>query len=152
MTPLNTIIEEEKKSARYWFISEYCVKRPAQAVRWIRSIFFDDHDQIKKILESHDRAITTAMQRAYEAGRAQENTPDTGWDKITFENEFAHWWNNKPALTERIEDHIQTLLTSRDTYWKESLKKELLSCVTAEGGDCYFLRVAKDSPLFDNLK
>lgn len=28
------------------------------------------------------------------------------------------------------------------------LQKEILSCVTAEGDDCFFLRVAKDSPIF----
>ncbi len=51
------------------------------------------------------------------------NTPDTEWDKITFENEFAGWWDYKTALTERIEDHITHLLTSRDTYWKERVRE-----------------------------
>jgi hypothetical protein len=53
------------------------------------------------------------------------NTPDTEWDKITFENEFAGWWDYKTALTERIEDHITHLLSSRDTYWKERVRKEV---------------------------
>lgn len=81
MTTLNTIIEEEKKSARDWFTSEYCVKRPAQGIRWIRSIFFDDYDQITKILESHDRAITTAIQRAYEAGRQSVDISKDVWNE-----------------------------------------------------------------------
>jgi len=58
MTNLQQLIERRQGE----FIHEYCVKRPAQPIRWIRSIFYDDTDQIEKILQ-HDRLTATEAYR-----------------------------------------------------------------------------------------
>jgi len=58
MKNLLEVIEEGRER----FIKKYCVDRPAQPIRWIRSIFWDDTDQIETILEhqtSHTKAILT---------------------------------------------------------------------------------------------
>jgi hypothetical protein len=47
-----------------------------------------------------------------------------------------------------------TLKAVREEEREKVIKKasiEILSCVTAEGDDCYFLRVSKDSPLLQTL-
>ena len=48
-------LETMQREGREHFIKEYCVKRPAQEIRWIRSVFLDDEDQIETILCEMDR-------------------------------------------------------------------------------------------------
>jgi len=52
-------------------------------------------------------------------------------------------------MKDEVKKFIQKTLDTHSAHLVERTKKELLSCVTAEGENCYFLRVAKDSPLFD---
>ena len=55
-------------------------------------------------------------------------TPDTEWREEFFEK-FSHIQAIKNERSgnayTRITDFIQTLLTSRDTYWKERVRKEV---------------------------
>src|SRR3990167_3565283 len=48
------------------FIREYCVKRLSQPIRWIRSIFWDDAEQIETILnyiaQSYQIGLTQSRQ------------------------------------------------------------------------------------------
>jgi transcription termination factor NusB len=53
------------------------------------------HNKMPK--DTVEETLLTKLQREY---------------KIEFENEFASWWDNKPALTERIEDYINTLIAN----------------------------------------
>ena len=49
-------LEQLKAEARANFTVKYCVDRGLR-IRWIRSIFFDDQDQIIKILEAIDKTV-----------------------------------------------------------------------------------------------
>ena len=82
----------------------------------------------------------------------------------------AYWTHLESCATGTSEDgkvlyvrvdkeHFDQALKTRDSIKElelqkareevlETLKKEILSCVTAKGDDCYFLRVNKNSPLF----
>ena len=83
------------------------------------------------------------------------NTPDMEYARNKLNKTYlrlAYGKSDIQKTKKEVDDILNEIITSRDTYWKETINKELLSCVTAEGGDCYFLRVAKDSPLLDNLK
>jgi len=46
------------------------------------------------------------------------------WRK-EFENEFAGWWDYKSAMTERIEDFIDSLLKSEQEEVERELDKPL---------------------------
>lgn len=48
-------------SARDKFIQKYCVDRPGQKIRWIRSVFMTDTDMIEAILEALDEAEKTSF-------------------------------------------------------------------------------------------
>jgi hypothetical protein len=63
MTNLKKLIERRQGE----FKREYCVDRGLK-IRWIRSIFYDDTDQIEKILEHDTQSITEAHQAGYQKG------------------------------------------------------------------------------------
>ncbi len=62
--------------------------------------------------------------------------------------------NNDKVLKESTDSLIDFIASEKSKSYEEGkhqFVKEILNCVTAEGRDCYFLRVAKDSPIFTQL-
>ena len=113
MTTLNTIIEEEKKGAKESVLETF------------------DDGTIRYCPRDLETKITTAMQRAYEAGKADsahENTPDIEWEKgwkFKLQEMVAEYQHGRLALSCDVLEFVESLLTSRDTYWKERVRKEV---------------------------
>lgn len=150
MTTLNTIIEEEKKAFDEAFM-EYAYEN--------ENTLLDNDTDGEKVKDF----LTTAMQRAYEVGKAdnaQANTPDTEVEAL--EDFYQHMLKSTPVLDSSqrasLKLKVKTLLTSRDTYWKERVRKIYLKILrkaretdyadTTEYDECAKLL----KPLLDNLK
>lgn len=114
MNTLNTIIEEEKFEEK---IDTIC----KQADQYQINAGYPVDVPVKTIILS---LFTTAMQRAYEAGKADsahENTPDIEWEKKIREK-LSVAGSDGFAIDADIDGVIEIVtqtLTSRDTYWKE---------------------------------
>ena len=124
MTPLNTIIEEEKKEFEARFCNERICKcclnkecnHSTTGCPWYQNDVFlhtDNAIQIKAFL-------TTAMQRAYEAGREER---DTYWKEMV-----------------------------RKETLQELLKEYHCNEIEGKGYDFYFSIRTKLNTLLDNLK
>lgn len=79
-----------------------------------------------------------------------KDTPDTEWEKTVdswrmfSDSDLIHY---DYYTVKTIKDFIRTLLTSRDTYWKERLEE----IMKLDIGDCSPTRTALQT-LLDNLK
>ena len=63
---MKNLTKELQERNREEFIKKYCVKRPAQEIRWIRSVFYDDKDQIETILCEMERDTAQTVQTTLE--------------------------------------------------------------------------------------
>ena len=154
MTTLNTIIEEEKKEFDVQF-AETPELSEIERKELVEAGFSVEAEPLIPKTEAW-MFTTTAMQRAYEAGKAdsaQENTPDTEGstvqdavqDAVQDENtpdtkkfDVIGWLRNTYGLDDddclsagRVQELCESLVydfqTSRDTYWKERVRKEVES-------------------------
>lgn len=101
MTTLNTIIEEEKEKARKQFddspvsLRIDALERYAHVHGWFQ---FEG----RTIQDEIDTIVTTAMQRAYEAGQSEE--------RAKIREEFDEWFKRG---TEDVEDWAERVLTPK---------------------------------------
>jgi len=84
---MSTSLEQMRATAERSFIEKYCVDRPAQPIRWIRSIFMDDRDQINKTLEAIDEAVLAG----YNARTQEVETARDQEAKLWFETWYSHY-------------------------------------------------------------
>ena len=83
------------------------------------------------------------------------NTPDTEWEKIG-EDQWHQTWRHKEHGERLINTELLNyILTSRDTYWKERVRKEVEGMPNATRDECYNEKVICPDDLLkalDNLK
>ena len=116
MTPLNTIIEEEKEAFDA-FLDQYTGKHEKD--NWLKNTYYADTVQVRKdlIVKQFCKVLTAAMQRAYEAGRAdwlrsEIEKLEGMWRAYLIPKEGRHDYDNG----------YNQALTSIITRYKEELK------------------------------
>ena len=108
-------LEQMQREGREHFIKEYCVKRPAQEIRWIRSVFLDDVDQIETILCEMDRHTANTWKACLatilESGLLEEKEEHQDWCKLTGELEYSSCgcWKDHNTLARDIKEFISNM-------------------------------------------